>query len=370
MSTRRIKLSQKLTLRFRDTSKSDASAVADLLSEEPEENSSTETFDSLPDLLPYIFQTESPAPDLSYFVNDSSTYKLWESCTPDVIPLASQNEESEHWMTTGTQIREAIGSESSDDSQKNLKSSDTDSVFEATKIGVRENLRRVQAFSPHTSILYAEKDLNLDNLPMTESLWSAHDGVACDAVIENEGPPDPLDMDADTSEICIESYLILDEDMAKKSPSDKSTDADETTENSGLSSINQAPHGIEECDDKNPQDKQSTRRKSSYHTSDFPKEFRKQKRSTPKRPDRPSASINLVRKLNWLSDTGHEHLERDQDAQITENILDTKRKTNSKARQPRQPRKTVYVSSVKIQSNEPLASKPRNRRGRKKKPPL
>lgn len=367
----------------------DAGAVADLLNEEPDQSSSAETFDSLPDLLPYIFQsqTECSAPDLTYLVSDCSTYKLWESCTTDVIPLtsqneeavhwpsngthtrgasqllASQNEEAEHWPLTGSQTRGANNSEASDDAHKNLKSNDRDSVTEVTKIGVRENLRRVQAFSPHTSILYGEKDLNLDGLPVRENLWSAHDDGACDALIEIGRQPDPLDFDADTNEICVESYLILEEDMVKKSPSDESADADETVENSRLSSINEAPDGLEEYVEKHPEvKKQSTRRKSPYQASDFPKEFRKQKRSKPRRRDRPSASINLVRKLNWLSDTGHDHLDGDRGAQVTANIVDNEEKTKLK----RKTRKTVSVTSVTVLPTEPPASQTRSRRGRKK----
>lgn len=391
MSTRKIKLSQKLTLRFRDISMPDASAVADLL-EEPDQSSSAETFDSLPDLLPYIFksQTESPASDLTYFVSDCSTYKLWESCTTDVIPLASPNEEAEHWPSNGThtrganqplasqneeaghwpltsaQTRGANNSESSDDTHKNLKSNDRDSVTEVTKIGARDNLRRVQAFSPHTSILYVENDLSLDGLPVREDVWCARDDVACDhAVVEIGRQPDPLDIDADTNEICVDSYLIPDEDMAKELPFDEPTDADETAENSRLSSIiNEAPDGLEV--EKHPEvKKQSTRRKSSYQASDFPKEVTKQKRSTPRRRDPPSASVNLVRKLNWLTETEQDHqghLDADQGAHVTANIVE---KTIPKTRKPRS---TKSVTSVTSLSSKTPASQPRSRRGRKANP--
>ena len=370
MSTRKIRLSQKLTLSFRDNSKRDIADgnSAGLPNQETDQGSSDETFDSLPDLLPYIFQSqpESSTDDLPYVVTDCSTYKLWESCTSDVNPLALQIEEAKHWLLTGTQSRGA----------DSLQSNDCESVTIATRIGVRENLRRVHAFSPQTSIMYAEEDVS-----RSEALRSVQADVICDAeILEFEKDSDPLDIDGDTDGICGDCYLNLDEYVIKESQIDESTVADDAVKNSRLSSISDVvPHDQqEEHVDKDSDVKKQTQRRMSPHqastgnsySSNFLKEIRKQKRSTPRRRERPSSSIHLVHKMKWLSATNDDHLELDQGAKVTVNLPDKKERKTSQTMKSR--RKPV---STREQLGEPLVIQsvnlqPSGHRGKKKKQPL
>ncbi|KAG0558733.1 hypothetical protein KC19_10G049700 [Ceratodon purpureus] len=406
MSTRKIRLSQKLTLRFRDLSMPEAGGDAAELMNQETDQGSDETFDSLPDLLPYLFQSQdkSSAPDLPYLETDCSTYKLWESCITDVIPLASQFEETErHWMLTGTQTSGA----------DNLQSTDSDSITFPTRIGVRENLRRVQAFSPQTSIMYGKQDIL-----RSEDLPTAHADATCDAAVRFEGQPEPLNIDGringisadcylivdedatkespidestvtnatydatiefekqpdaldisgDTDGICADCYLFLDGDMMKESPSRESAVTDETVENSILSSISAVPDGQKEH---SKIKKRTTRRKSphqadSYYSLDFPKQFRKQKRSiAPRRREGQSASIDLVHTMNWLTDANirQDRLEPDQVGEVIANLPNNKKKRTSQARKTK-------ISSVKKLFDEPPANQsvnlqPSRRRGTK-----
>ena len=387
--------------------------VAELVNQGTDQGSPDETFDSLPDLLPYIFQSQdkSSAPDLPCLVTECSTYKFWESCTTDVIPLASQIEEAEHWRLTGTHT-------TIDD---NLQSFDSDNITMPTRIAVRENLRRVQAFPPQKSILCVEQDIS-----RSEDLQGAHDDVTYDAAMESERQPDSLDTDGDTGEICADCYLIVDEAMTKKSPFEEtivadvtcdaaievekqpdslniggnadgnicadcpsldgyvmkespfeeSPVADETEDNSRLSSINKELDDQEKHVDKHPEVKKRTKRtlirtkKSPFQASgdyrlDFPKEIRKQKRSISRRREGSSASINSFQKMYWLSDTDtrQDHLERDQSTQVAANPPNKKKKRTSQTR--KNERKSVFMISGRQLLSEPPTMKlqPSGRQG-------
>lgn len=382
MSTRKIKLSQKFTLRFRDITLPDADAVAELLNDDPDQGSSAdETFNSLPDLFPDIFQSQTkssvPTLDLSYSIGDCSTYKLWESCTADVIPLASQSEAAACWLLTG--MLTSGGTDNGvhhNDSESDLHCHVSDCATRATKISFRENLRRVQAFSPHTSILDIEKDLELDSPSARETLQSVHAQVTCEAVIEYDRQPNSLEIDGDKDETCVDSYLLLEEDMTNESQLEDFTLADENAPCSRLSSSSEIPHILQVLvDNKHPEVKKSIRKRKStylaanYYSLELPKEFRKQKRSTPRR-GRPPGSTNLVRKMRWLSDTPNDHLECDQGTETVANLQDDKENKVTKTR--RFGRKTVSVSTVSILSSDPpltsqnLKLQRTMRRGRRK----
>jgi hypothetical protein len=119
--------------------------VADLTNQGTDLGSPDKTFDILPDLLPYVFhsQDKSSAPDLPYLVTDCLTYKLWESCATDVILLASQIEETEHWLSTGTHTSGA------DTGANNLQSNDD--VF---KPSLRTHPSYMLSKTPHSVKIY------------------------------------------------------------------------------------------------------------------------------------------------------------------------------------------------------------------------
>jgi hypothetical protein len=113
---------------------------------------------------------------------------------------------------------------------------------------------------------------------------------------------------------------------------------------------------------------------SNYYSLDFPKEIRKQKRSTPRRREGPLASINVEHKMNWLSDTStkQDHLKRDQGAQVAANPPDKKEKRTSLTRKTT--RKSVSISLGRQlfsepQTNQSAKPQPSSRRGKGKKQP-
>lgn len=165
--------------------------------------------------------------------------------------------------------------------------------------------------------------------------------MICDAVIGFERQPDSLDTDGDSKGFCADSYLTLDEDMTKDQPPfHESTVADETVENSRFSTVGEAPDDQKEHVVKHPEAKKRTQRRRSLsqaskwlqeNSSDFPKEFREQKRSTPSRRG-PSASSNLQNKMIWLSESRQDHLESIQGAQVNTNLPDKEDKNTSQTR--------------------------------------
>lgn len=342
MSTRKIRLSKTLTLRFRDS----PMLVQEAANGKKSQDTDHQAFESLPDLLPGIFrssQTDGPAGlAMVYSIgNYSETDQEWESTSDLALSLGGSHHEATDLICFLNETPDSGGTDNSvrsDPTQigSSFQFLEVEYNFTLTPPLRIENLRRVQAYPPLGCNTDIEEELEFESInPTTKHATRENqyrsaqimDQLQAESTMEAErAAVNAKDIDNHGShEVWMDSYLLL-EDYATdlSSPSDVNID-----DESGSSSRNfgsEKPQGILQLpNDKHCGVKQIRKRKSKLHdlqidiidplNTDPPSKIQKQKRSNIKRRAAASVCSNQSGHMStrWYSMNGESVTDQDND---------------------------------------------------------
>lgn len=333
MSTRKIRLSKKLTLRFRDS----PMLIQESADGKKSQDTDHQAFESLPDLLPGIFrssQTDAPAGlAMTYSIgNYSEMDQEWESTSDLALSLGGSHHGAAELIRF---LNETPGSGGTDNS---VRSDDTqisngfqflevEYNFASTPPLRIENLRRVQAYPPLDCNTEIEKELEFESINQITTKHATRenqyrsvnimDQLQAESTMEAErAAVNPMDIDnLGSHEGWMDSYLSL-QDYAThfSSPNDVIDDESGTSSRNFDSEI---PQGILQLpNDKDCGVKKIRKRKSKLpgleidlidpFNTDPPSKIQKQKRSNMKRRAAASVCSNQSGNMNtrWYSLSG------------------------------------------------------------------